>query len=280
MALVSLNDLLSRADKEGYAVGNFDVFNAAHLRGVLEAGEETGSPLILAYGPPFEPLMPMEHLGPMLRSYGEAVSVPLALHLDHADSLDSVKKAVACGFTSVMIDASALPYEENIRLTRQVVDYCQPLGIPVEGELGQVGAEGETDPESYGLTDVSLAADYVERTGIQALAVAIGNVHGVYRREPDIRFPLLEAIRKAVSVPLVLHGASGISDGDIRRCIKAGISKINIHTELLQAARASLAADLAANASYTDLFLNEIQAVKERTAQKIRLFGSQGKTWL
>lgn len=277
MALVSMKDLLHEAARGGYAVGNFDVFNVAQLKGVMLAQERMQAPLILAYGPPFEPFVPMHHFAQIMRSYAEDTDLPVAIHLDHATTLDEVKRAVASGFTAVMIDASAESFEENIRRTKEVVAFCKPRGIPVEAELGHVGAEGEEDPETYGLTDPNLAAEFVERTGIDALAVAIGNVHGVYRKAPDIRFELLQAVRSQVGVPLVLHGASGIPAEDIRRCTKLGITKINIHTELLQAAAESLAEGVARQLGYNELYENHVQAVQARTEQKMELFGSAGK---
>lgn len=277
MSLVSLSDMLKAANAGGYAVGNFDVFNLEQLKGVMAAQQNMRAPLILAYGPPFEPFAPMRHFVRLLRSYAEESPFPTVIHLDHATTLREIKSAVEAGFTSVMIDASALSFEENIKTTQEVVAYCKPLGIPVEAELGHVGAEGEDDPESYGLTDAALAFEFVERTGIDALAVAIGNVHGVYRQMPNIRFDVLEAVRQAVDVPLVLHGASGIPDEDIRRCTKLGIAKINIHTELLQSAMASLRKGIEEGISYTNLFTEHVRAVQLRTEEKIQLFGSEGK---
>jgi len=277
MALVSMRTMLEKAGAEGYSVGNFDVFNLELLKGVMEAQEELRAPVILAYGPPFEVYSPMRHYAKLMRSYAEETDLPVVIHLDHANTLAQVKSAVDAGFNSVMIDASALPFEENIQRTLEVVAFCRPLGIPVEAELGHVGDEGMSDLSDYGFTDPSLAAEYVGRTGIDALAVAIGNAHGVYRRKPEIRYGVLEAVRKAVSVPLVLHGASGIPDEDIRRCAALGITKINIHTELLLSAVESLRQDVEEDANYYAIFDHHVKAVKERTKEKILLFGSQGK---
>ena len=277
MALVSMKEMLEKAGEEGYGVGNFDVFNLELLKGVMEAQQELRAPVILAYGPPFEVYSPMRHFAKLMRSYAEETGLPVVIHLDHANTFEQVKQAVEAGFNSVMIDASALPFEENIRKTREVVAFCRPLGIPVEAELGHVGDEGMSDLSNYGFTDPSLAEEYVDRTKIDALAVAIGNAHGVYRRKPEIRYDVLAAVRKAVGVPLVLHGASGIPDEDIRRCTKSGITKINIHTELLLSAVDSLRRDMSAGSNYYTIFDHHVQAVRARTEEKIRLFGSQGK---
>ncbi|MDD2302409.1 MAG: class II fructose-bisphosphate aldolase [Eubacteriales bacterium] len=277
MALVSMKEMLRKADREGYGVGNFDVFNLELLRGVMEAQRALRAPVILAYGPPFEGFSPMRHFTKLMRSYAEETDLPVVIHLDHANTVEQVRQAVTAGFNSVMIDASAMSFEENIQKTKEVVAYCRPLGIPVEAELGHVGEEGMTDLSNYDYTDPALAAEYVGRTEIDALAVAIGNAHGVYRKKPEIRYDVLAAVRKAVDVPLVLHGASGIPDEDIRRCCGLGITKINIHTELLLSAVESFRQDAAAGADYYTMFENHVSAVQARTEEKIRLFGSQGK---
>ncbi len=277
MALVSMRDMLKKAGAEGYGIGNFDVFNLEQLKGVMEAQQALRAPLILAYGPPFEVYSPIRHFAELMRSFAEETELPVVIHLDHATTLDQVKQAVALGFNSVMIDASSLPFEENIQKTCEVTAFCHPLNIPVEAELGHVGDEGMSDLSNYGFTDAALAAEYVDRTGVDALAVAIGNAHGVYRDKPRIRYEVLADVRKAVKVPLVLHGASGIPDEDIRRCTGLGITKINIHTELLQSAVESLRQDLAAGANYYTIFEHHVRAVRQRTEEKIRLFGSQGR---
>jgi ketose-bisphosphate aldolase len=277
MALVSMREMLERADAGGYGVGNFDVFNLELLKGVMDAQKALRAPIILAYGPPFEVYSPIRHFAKLMRSYAEETDLPVVIHLDHANTFEQVKQAVEAGFNSVMIDASALSFEENIQRTREVVAYCRPLGIPVEAELGHVGDEGMSDLSNYGFTDPSLAAEYVSRTEIDALAVAIGNAHGVYQRKPEIRYEVLDAVRKAVGVPLVLHGASGIPDEDIRRCTESGITKINIHTELLLSAMESFCQDIEAGSNYYTISENHVKAVKARTEEKIRLFGSQGK---
>lgn len=277
MGLVSMKDMLVRAQKEGYCVGNFDVFNVELLIGVMQAQEELKAPLILAYGPPFEKFSPMRHFAKLMLSYAEETDLPVVIHLDHANNIGQIKAAVEAGFNAVMIDASALSFEDNIARTKEVVQYCQPLGIPVEAELGHVGDEGVYDLTNYGFTDPSLAAEFVERTQIDALAVAIGNAHGVYSSKPKINYEVLKAVREAVSIPLVLHGASGIPDEDIRLCAKMGITKINIHTELLLSAMESFEQSIAEKSNYYTLFDHHVEAVKQKTKEKIELFGSQHK---
>ena len=216
----------------------------------------------------------------MMLSMAKKAKVPVITHWDHGRSMEIVQNAYQHGMNSVMRDASAYEFEENIRLTKEVVDYFHPLGVPVEAELGHVGNETiyEEALASYQYTDPSKAAEFVERTGCDSLAVAIGNQHGVYTSAPQLNFEVLEKVRDAVSVPLVLHGASGIGDKDIRRAIQLGITKINIHTELCQAAMEAIGAHK--ENSFLALEREVRLAVKQRAMEKITLFGATQKAIL
>ncbi|MBQ6294637.1 MAG: class II fructose-bisphosphate aldolase [Clostridia bacterium] len=276
--LVNMIDMLAKAAAEGYGVGNFDVFNTELLKGVMEAAEEANAPVILAYGPPFEKYSPLKYFAPAVKAWAADTDLPVVLHYDHGTSLEGCVHAVECGCNSIMIDASSKPFEENVKTVREVVDFCHPRGIPVEAELGHVGDEGEYSLENYGYTDPMQAKEFVLRTGVDFLAVAIGNQHGVYTAEPKINYDVLQAVREAVDVPLVLHGASGIPAEDIRRCCREGITKINIHTDMLLEAIATLKADLAAGEkSYHTMSAHHAAAVKKVALEKMRLFGSEGK---
>ena len=276
--LVNMIDMLAKAAAEGYGVGNFDVFNTELLKGVMEAAEEANAPVILAYGPPFEKYSPLKYFAPAVKAWAADTDLPVVLHYDHGTSLEGCVHAVECGCNSIMIDASSKPFEENVKTVREVVDFCHPRGIPVEAELGHVGDEGEYSLENYGYTDPVQAKEFVLRTGVDFLAVAIGNQHGVYTAEPKINYEVLQAVREAVDVPLVLHGASGIPAEDIRRCYREGITKINIHTDMLLEAIATLKADLAAGEkSYHTMSAHHAAAVKKVALEKMRLFGSEGK---
>jgi len=213
----------------------------------------------------------------MMESMAKKATVPVITHWDHGRSLEIVQNAYTHGMNSVMRDASAFDLEENIRLTKEVVDYFHPLGIPVEAELGHVGNETvyEEALANYKYTDPSMAAEFVARTNCDSLAVAIGNQHGVYTSEPKLNFEVLQAVRDAVSIPLVLHGASGIGNEDIRKAISLGITKINIHTELCQAAMDAVRANT--DASFLELERAVRKAVKQRASEKILLFGADGK---
>lgn len=260
-----------------YAIPHFNVWNAEMLMGVIDAAEELRAPIIISFGTGFVGNTSFEDFCWMMVSMAKKASVPVITHWDHGRSLEIVQNAYKHGMNSVMRDSSASPLEENIRLTKEVVDYFHPLGVPVEAELGHVGNETvyEEALATYQYTDPSQAAEFVERTGCDSLAVAIGNQHGVYTSEPKLNFEVVEKVRAAVKVPLVLHGASGIGDDDIRTAIRLGIAKINIHTELCQAAMDAVRGN--ADASILELERAVRAAVKRRAAEKIVLFGADGR---
>lgn len=226
------------ATNKHYAIAHFNVWNAEMLMGVIDAAEEAKSPVIISFGTGFVGNTSFEDFSHMMVSMAQKATVPVITHWDHGRSMEIIHNAWTHGMNSLMRDASAFDFEENIRLTKEAVDFFHPLGIPVEAELGHVGNETvyEEALAGYHYTDPDQAAEFVERTGCDSLAVAIGNQHGVYTSEPQLNFEVVKRVRDAVSVPLVLHGASGISDADIKTAISLGIAKINIHTKLCQAA--------------------------------------------
>ncbi len=266
-----------RGKKEHFAIPHFNVWNAEMLMGVINAAEETRAPIIISFGTGFVGNTVFEDFCWMMESMAKKATVPVINHWDHGRSLEIVQNAYNHGMNSVMRDASAFPFEENIRLVREVVDYFHPLGIPVEAELGHVGNETvyEEALAGYQYTDPDTAAEFVERTECDSLAVAVGNVHGNYSAEPKIRFDIISAVNDKVSVPLVLHGASGIPDADIREAIRCGISKINIHTELCNAAMDAVR--LNKDNTFLELERAVRDAVKQRAIEKIVLFGADGK---
>lgn len=276
--LVSTKDMLVKAQKEHYAVANFCVWNVEMLSGVMKACENLQSPVILSFGSGFLVNTDINHFVHMMRSYATQSALPCSIHWDHGRSYEIVSHAIDIGYNSLMIDGSAYPFEENIRRTKEVVDRFHPMCIPVEGELGHVGAETNYEEAlaNYQYTDPSQAAEFVERTGLDSLAIAIGNQHGHYTAPPKINFEILAKVRDAVSIPLVLHGASGIGDEDIRRAIDLGITKINIHTELCEAAMDAIHA-CPPDERYQGLNIKVRDAVQARAEEKIRLFGSNGK---
>ena len=276
--LVSTKDMLVKAQKEHYAVANFCIWNVEMLSGVMKACEKLQSPVILSFGSGFLVNTDINHFVHMMRSYATTTSLPCSIHWDHGRSYEIVSHAIDIGYNSLMIDGSAYPFEENIRITKEVVDRFHPMCIPVEAELGHVGAETNYEEAlaHYMYTDPSQAAEFVERTGIDSLGIAIGNQHGAYTAPPQINFDILEKVRNSVSIPLVLHGASGIGDEDIRHAIDLGITKINIHTELCEAAMDAIHA-CPPDEKYQGLNIKVRDAVQARAENKIMLFGSNGK---
>ena len=237
MSCVSSYKLMKTASREGYAVPAFNIDNLESAIAAAEVMKETKKPMIIQTIPRTLAYGGMSVYPSMMRSLTVgADDVDYAMHLDHGSSKELAEKCINCGFSSVMFDGSMLPFDENIRKTKDVVDMALPMGISVEGELGTIGGkeEGDTDIEaSY--TKVSEAVDFCELTGVSTLAIGVGTAHGVYKGIPKINVKRIEEIHSAVSTPLVLHGASGLSDDVLRSCIRAGISKINFATELRQA---------------------------------------------
>lgn len=266
-----------KAQKEHYAIPHFNVWNVEMLMGVMDAAEESQAPVIISFGTGFVENTSFEDFSHMMVSMAKRATVPVITHWDHGRSLEIVQNAYNYGMNSVMRDASAYDFEENIRLTKEVVDYFHPRGIPVEAELGHVGNETvyEEALANYRYTDPDQAAEFVQRTGCDSLAVAIGNQHGVYTSDPKLNFEVIRRVREAVSVPLVLHGASGIGDEDIRRAISLGIAKINIHTELCQAAMDAVYANV--DQPFLAVERTVRNRIKQRALEKIHLFGADGK---
>jgi ketose-bisphosphate aldolase len=268
------------AQENGFAIPHFNVWNAEMLMGVIDAAEETKAPIIISFGTGFTGNTIFEEFSHMMVSMAKNATVPVITHWDHGRSMEIVQNAYNHGMNSIMRDASSFPFEENVRLTKEVVDYFHPLGVPVEAELGHLGNETiyEEALAGYKYTDPNQAAEFVERTGCDSLAVAIGNIHGEYTSEPKIAFDVLEKVRKAVAIPIVLHGASGIGEEDIKKAISMGVSKINIHTELGLAAMDAVREHT--DSSFLELERAVRKAVKQRAIEKIKLFGTDNKAHL
>ena len=234
MALVTTKQLLLDAQKGGYAVGAFNVENMEMVQAVVAAAEELRSPVIMQTTPSTVKYANLTYFYENVKVAAQESSVPVVIHLDHGNSFELAMQAYRTGYTSIMIDGSHEGFEDNIALTSAVVKACHPGEVPIEAELGKVGGKeddldgGEGDP----YTNPQEAAEFVERTGIDSLAVAIGTAHGVYKGVPKLDFSRLSEIRKAVSIPLVLHGTSGVPDEDVAECIKRGICKVNYATDL------------------------------------------------
>jgi tagatose 1,6-diphosphate aldolase GatY/KbaY len=243
MKFAPMLDLLNRATSEGYAVPGFCVWNAETIKAVLQTASKVKAPVILMSGPGEFPLLGPRDLAAVANALAEDFDVPAALHLDHGDSLAQVEACLAAGYTSVMLDYSTRPFAENVEALQRVVALAHPQGVSVEGELGVIGRIDQISVEGGGqstLTDPKMAAAFVERTGIDALAVSIGNAHGLYTKLPHLDFERLANIKVATGVPLVLHGGSGTPEADLCKAITLGVAKVNVATELVTTVRQSL----------------------------------------
>jgi len=265
--MVNLAGVLKEAKGGGYAVGSFNVYNFETIRGVIEAGQELGYPTIVASGESYLPNMELDEVAGIVSAMSRRVDIPLVLHLDHCKSVENIVKAIKAGFTSVMFDGSSLPFEKNMEVTAQVVAMAHAVGVSVEAELGAL-AGGEFSNEESGeeiYTNPAQAGQFVERTGIDALAISIGTVHGMYKGTPKIDVGVLKKIAAVVDIPLVLHGGSGTPENIVRECILNGIAKINVNTEISVYTVEKLKALLASGKSFhlSQLALKEVGFVKE-----------------
>lgn len=233
MPFVTSGQMLKNASQNGYAVGAFNAENLEFIQAIVSAAEEMRSPVIIQTTPGSIRYAGLEEFVAMARAAAEKARVDVCLHLDHGNSFDLCRLGVEAGYRSVMIDGSKLPFAENIALTQKTVAVAHAAGIPVEAELGMLGGkEDDTVGEGCAYTDPGDAARFAEETGIDSLAVAVGTAHGVYKETPVLDIPRVAKIRDAVPIPLVLHGASGLTDEAIRACIAGGIAKVNFATEL------------------------------------------------
>lgn len=281
MAFVTSEKMLLDAQKGGYAVGAFNVENMEMVMAVIAAAEELKAPLMLQTTPSTVKYAGLDMYLANVKTAAERASVPVYMHLDHGDSFDLAMQALRTGYSSIMIDGSHSVFEENIAVTKAVADACRPSHIPVEAELGKVGGkEDDLDGGSGGYTDPMEAKEFAERTGIGSLAVAIGTAHGVYKGEPKLDLDRLAEIRKVVSIPLVLHGASGLSEEAVKESIKRGICKVNFATELRIAYTDGVKEFLAANPDAFDpkkYGKTAMEHVKEIVKLRMKMCGCDGK---
>ena len=282
--LVNMKEMLEKAKEGKYAVGQFNINNLEWTIAVLKKAQELQSPVILGvsqgaarYMCGFNVVSAM--VKELVSSLG--ITVPVALHLDHGDSVDACKKAIDAGFTSVMIDASHYPYEENVSITREVVEYAKLHNVSVEAELGRVGGQ-EDDVVSQGVVyaDVNECARFVSDTGVDCLAPALGSVHGPYKGEPQLGFKEMLEIKEATGKPLVLHGGSGIPEHQIKEAISRGTSKVNVNTECQQEWTKIVRETLNKNSSVYDprkVIGPGMDGIAKVVEEKITLFGSANK---
>ena len=283
MGLVSVAEILADAKARSYAVGAFNLNNMEILQAIIGAAEAERSPVILQASQGGIAYAGLEYIAAMAKVAAEKATVPVALNLDHGTSFEQAVRCIRHGFSAVMIDGSHHPYSENVSICQRVVAAAQAVGVSVEGELGRIGGTEDdisVDEKDAMLADPNEVVSFVAETDVDCLAVAIGTAHGVYHGEPKLDFERLAKIRSLVEIPLVLHGASGVSDEDIKQAIARGICKINIDTELRQAFSGAVRGELAADPSQIDprkLLGPARSAMEEVVREKLRLFGSSQK---
>lgn len=275
--LVTLSEILRDPDEKHYAVGAFNCLSLENVMGALEAAEELRSPIILQLAEVQFPEAPMEMMAPLYLEAARRSSVPVCVHLDHGQSLETCVKAIRLGFTSVMFDGAALPFEENVAASKEVTRIAKAAGVDVEAELGKVGNSGVDTADVF--TDVDESVRFVQATGIDALAVAIGNLHGHYIHTPQLNIPRLIEIHEANRLPWVLHGGSGTSVEDFKACIHNGICKINVATAIQRGIMKRIRERLAQKPDEEYIPLKQVMtdATREVVSEHIRLFESDGR---
>jgi fructose-bisphosphate aldolase class II len=285
--LLSSKNLLKKAQKNGYAIGAFNTSNLEITKAIFSAAQKLHSPLIIQTSEKESLHGLVSKIAILIRKFAQETNIPVVLSLDHGQSLEMIKKCIIAGYTSVMIDGSKLSFDKNVALTKRVVNYAHAKKIPVEGELGVVPTPQKKLKETASIrerenlmTDPDQAQEFIKKTSVDFLAVAIGNAHGIYKGKPKLDFERLRDIRKKVSIPLVLHGGSGISASDIKKTIKLGICKINVNTELRLAFSNSLRKTLASKKVYVpyEIMKPVEEVVEQIVLEKIKIFGSRNKS--
>ena len=292
--LVSLKELMEDAEKGGYAVGAFNVSNLESLMAIMQAAEETGRGVILNYAEVHAPFLSMEQAALIMLDAAKKAKVPVCVHLDHGSSMESCIQAIRLGFTSVMLDASAEDYETNVRETKEIVRLAHSVGVTVEAELGHIFSsdmglaespkEAETlesfDSAEDVYTDPATAKDFVERTGVDVLAIAFGTTHGIYTKKPKLDLERITKIKEAVDIPFVMHGGSGLSKEEFQTAIRNGIRKINYYTYMTLAGGRAVKEALDQKSPDENIFFHDIpmiamEAMKENVKEAIQVFGME-----
>lgn len=285
--LMNMKELLAVADKNGFAVPAFNIGSEAILKGVVESANEKNAPVILAIHPTELEFLGDSFISTCIQEANKS-KVPMVIHLDHGGTFEQILRAIRCGFTSVMIDASHLSYEDNIAITKKVVEVARVSNVSVEAELGTIGSTGESyegGADDIIYTNPEQAKDFIEKTGIDSLAVAIGTAHGIYPKDkkPELKLDLLKTIRDTVDIPLVLHGGSSNPDEEIAESVKIGISKINISSDIKFAFYKKCREVLVENPGWIEpnaIYPPCIDAMKEVIEFKMELFNDIGKASL
>ena len=282
--IVCLDSVLKRAKAEAYAVGLFNTHDTDMLEAALAAAEELRSPIIIGTAEVLLPYGDLPLIAPALVAAAKRASVPVVVHYDHGLTFGKTMEALKEGFSSVMYDASAKPYAENVAETAEVTKIAHAFGATIEGEIGHVGSAQDGDDRNGMYTTVEEAVDFQAKTGVDALAVAVGNAHGVYKSKPCLQLDRIAELSAAVPCPLVMHGGSGLSADDFRNAIARGVAKMNIHTDMVCAGMRAMYESCDAHDrakivtwDYLDTRKAKVEAIKAVVAEKLRLFGSVGK---
>lgn len=283
MNLVSLKDVLVPAEKGGYAVGAFNANNMEIVQAIIESAAEERSPVILQASQGAINYAGLDYIVALVKAAAQGTDVPVVLHLDHGTDFEQVMRCIRSGFSSVMFDGSRLPLEENIAMTRRVVEIARAVGVSVEAELGKIGGTEDdisVEEREALFTDPAEAERFVKETAVDALAIAIGTAHGPYKGEPRLDFPRLKRIKELTGAPIVLHGSSGVPDDAIRKAISLGVSKINIDTDIRQAFTRGINEFIKKNPDNIDprkMLAPAKVEMKKKVKEKMRLFGCAGK---
>ena len=279
MSIINMSGLLRKAEDGFYGIGAFNVANMEMIMGAVQAAEELKSPIILQVAQVRLPYSPLHMLGPMMVEAAKASTVPIAVQLDHGTDLETIQHALDIGFSSVMIDASHLPIEENIKMVQKVKEMTRAYEATVEAEVGQLaGSEGDAADQAMLHSDPLHVEMLYQKAGPDAIALSIGNAHGLYKKEPRLQFNLLLEAKKRVPIPLVLHGGSGISDEDFRKCIAGGMRKINIATATFRSVEHSVRGYCQTEENdYFKMSKAMVEGAYENVYRHIKLFQSDNK---
>ena len=274
--LVNLKEILKYAEDNKCALGMFNATGLDSIKAIIEAAEEElNTPVILAHAEVHNIYNDISLIGPIMLDVAKRTKV--CVHLDHGTSLKMIKKAIEIGFTSIMIDASSLEFEENIKLTKKVVSMCHPLNISVEGEIGQIKSLDDTSDNEYYYTKASEAEIFVKETGVDALAIAFGTQHGFYKEKPELKIDVIKNVKKVVNIPLVMHGGSGLSKEQFKKCIDAGIRKINYYSYMSKAGYDAAKKAIESNKTnyMHDVEYASYKAMKEDLIKTIKIFNNK-----
>lgn len=279
--LTGLNEVINEARNKKIAVGSFNTPNLECLQAVLESAEELDVPVIIAHAQCHEDVAPLSVIGPVMVELAKRSKVKVCVHLDHGEDIEYCKRAIKLGFTSVMIDCSTLPYEQNVAITKEMVEYAHANNVDVEAELGALpqreGGEGKVENPSDLYTKPQLVPDFLQQTGVDALAIAFGTAHGIYKSTPVLNVDIISKVRRLSSVPLVMHGGSGISKEQYKEVIKLGIDKINYYSYMSYAgyACAKKTVETKSEDFFHNLALNAKNAMKENALSTLKVFSGR-----